>query len=109
MNFRLLWLGILPVTVGCQLLDPESGLLAGTKGLGDASLGEGGVGDAACGAATFCDDFNRDAAIPPGDSVWSNVSCDPGATLGLEQGTLAITYPPNDGTKYSTCFLVSEP
>lgn len=120
MSARVLVLLLLPACAACQLIDPESGLTdnEGTgardashmdASAGDVSSGDARAGDAVCAntGASFCDDFERDAAIPPGDTFWHSVVCDPVASLGVSQGSLKIGYPANDGGTYDSCYLLS--
>jgi hypothetical protein len=103
MRLRLSFLALAPACAACQLIDPGSALTSGVAS--DA----GGGADAGCGANSFCDDFQRDVAIPSGDTLWSKVACDPGASLGVSQGSLNVTYPANGGQSFETCFLDSSP
>src|SRR5208282_4957496 len=105
MRLRLSFLALAPACVACQLVDPGSALTSGV-----ASDASGGA-DAGCAdtANSFCDDFERDVAIPAGDTLWSKVACDPGASLGVSQGSLNVTYPANNGQSFDECNLDSSP
>jgi hypothetical protein len=105
MGSRALLLALAPVCLACQLVDPSSGL---PSGVSDSRSGtDSGARDGSCGANAFCDDFDRSVAIPAGSAVWLKVVCDESASLGVAPSSLEVTYPMNDGSAYSQCYLAS--